>query len=66
MKSHHLTLLACGALTAGPLAFAQDATIVNARIAVGDGSGSAMAGSIARGARSEIYFDELNKDELKM
>lgn len=37
MKTHHLTLLAVGVLAAGPLAFAQDATIVNARIAVGDG-----------------------------
>ena len=37
MKLHHLTLLTLGALTAGSLAFAQDATIVNARIAVGDG-----------------------------
>lgn len=37
MKSHNLTLLALGALAAGPLTFAQDATIINTRIAVGDG-----------------------------
>ena len=37
MKSHNLALLALGALAAGPLACAQNATIVNARIAVGDG-----------------------------
>src|SRR4029078_2646520 len=30
------------------------------RMAVGDGSGSAMAGSIARDPDPEIYFDELN------
>jgi imidazolonepropionase-like amidohydrolase len=37
MRSHNLALLALGALAAGSLACAQDATIVNARIAVGDG-----------------------------